>query len=237
MKKKDVTKTELKKAAKELNEQLGLEPPILLDIKVEALKKKVIEAADLVDPEQDEFTDGVWDILEALECATRPGSGEEADVMVEGEEADDAVEEAMDDTLVEDFKAAKKLVELKTLAYEWDCFANLDLNKYKGLSGPRELRADMLECLPGDVREQVEPKAAEKPAQGKKDKPAKAQKASTVSKESNTAITAFWNENYGKPEDKGIKVAKEIQEKTGEDLDAIYRIIAERAKQATKKES
>jgi len=195
MKKEDVTKTELKKVAKELNEQLGLEPPILLGIKVEALKKKVIEAADLIDPEQDEFTDGVWDILEALECAIRPGSDEDDDESPEEADAEDspeeadaedspeeadtedspeeadadaAVEEAMEDTLVEDFKGVKKLAELKTLAEEWECFANLDLDKYKGLSGPRELRADMLECMPDDVREQVEPKAAEKPAQGKK---------------------------------------------------------------------
>jgi hypothetical protein len=170
MKKEDVTKTELKKAAKELNEQLGLAPPILLDAKVEALEKKVIEAAALIDPDQDEFSDGVWDILEALECAARPGSEDddetggvldEGPTVIEGEAADVLVEEAMDDTLVEDFKAAKKLAELKTLAEEWECFADLDLDKYKGLSGPRELRADMLECLPDDVREQVEPKAAE----------------------------------------------------------------------------
>jgi hypothetical protein len=194
MKKEDVTKTELKKAAKELNEQLGLAPPILLDVKVEALEKKVIEAAALIDPDQDEFSDGVWDILEALECAARPGSEDddetggvldEGPTVIEGEAADVLVEEAMDDTLVEDFKAAKKLAELKTLAEEWECFADLDLDKYKGLSGPRELRADMLECLPDDVREQVEPKAAEKPVKEKaekKDKPAKEKKANKMTR-------------------------------------------------------
>jgi hypothetical protein len=206
MEKKDVTKTELKKASKELNEQLGLEPPILLGLKVAALEKKVVEAAALIDPEEDEFSDGVWDILEALECATRPGSedddetggvldegptvveGEDADALVdealdegptvvEGEDADALVDEALDDTLVEDFKGAKKLAELKTLAEEWECFADLDLDKYKGLSGPRELRADMLGCLPDDVREQVEPKAAEKPVKGEKTEPVKEKKA------------------------------------------------------------
>jgi hypothetical protein len=189
MKKEDVTKTELKKAAKELNGQLGLEPPILLDVKVKALEKKVIEAAALIDPEEDEFSDGVWDILEALECAARPGSEDDGDAEpedgdaagevldVESEDADAAVEEAVEDTLVEDFKAAKKLADLKTMVSEWECFSKLDLDAYKGLQAPRQLRADMLECLPEDVREQIEPKAAEKPVKGEKTEPVKEKKA------------------------------------------------------------
>lgn len=87
-------------------------------------------------------------------------------------------EEAMDDTLVEDFKAAKKLAELKELAQEWECFANLDLDSYAGLQGPKKLRADMLECMPDELREQVEPKPVDKP---KADKPAKEKKEKAVS--------------------------------------------------------
>jgi hypothetical protein len=216
MKKEDVTKTELKKAAKELNGQLGLEPPILLDVKVKALEKKVIEAAALIDPEEDEFSDGVWDILEALECAARPGSEDDGDAEpedgdaagevldVESEDADAAVEEAVEDTLVEDFKAAKKLADLKTMVSEWECFSKLDLDAYKGLQAPRQLRADMLECLPEDVREQIEPKAAEKPVKDKaekKDKPIKEkkEKESTVTMNRVEAAVKAYTE-IGDPE-------------------------------------
>jgi len=173
MEAKDVTKTELKKVAKELNEQMGLEPPILLDLKVSALKEMCIEAAGQIDLEQDEFSDEVWEVLGALGCDPRVETSdkdgdeeqpEEADNVIEGEEADAAVEEAMEDTLVEDFKSAKKLKELKELAQEWECFANLDLDSYAGLQGPKKLRAAMLECMPDEVREQIEPKPAEKAA-------------------------------------------------------------------------
>ena len=183
MEAKDVTKTELKKVAKEFNEQMGLEPPILLDLKVSALKEKCIEAAGQIDLEQDEYSDEVWEILGALGCdpredaeeedaeeedAEEEDAEEEVDNVVEGEEADEAVEEAMEDTLVEDFKAAKKLVELKEVAGAWECFANLDLDSYAGLQGLKKLRAAMLDCMPDEVREQIEPKPA-----AKADKPTK----------------------------------------------------------------
>ena len=188
MKAKDVTKTELKKVAKEFNEQMGLEPPILLDLKVSALKEKCIEAAGQIDLEQDEYSDEVWEILGALGCDPRVEDSdedageeeppEEADNIVEGEDADEAVEEAMEDTLVEDFKAAKKLKELKEVAEAWECFEKLDLDSYAGLQGLKKLRADMLECLPDDVREQVDPKPVEK---AKATKPAKEKKATKKS--------------------------------------------------------
>ena len=184
MEAKDVTKTELKKVAKEFNEQMGLEPPILLDLKVSALKEKCIEAAGQIDLEQDEYSDEVWEILGALGCDPRDDAGEDdageddageddAGEDDAGEDdAGEAVKEAMEDTLVEDFKSAKKLKELKELAQEWKCFANLDLDSYAGLLGPKKLRADMLECMPDEVRAQLEPKPA-----AKADKPAKEKKA------------------------------------------------------------
>ena len=168
MEAKDVTKTELKKVAKEFNEQMGLEPPILLDLKVSALKEKCIEAAGQIDLEQDEYSDEVWEILGALGCDPREDAEEAVEEDAVEEDAEEAVEEAMEDTLVEDFKAAKKLAELKELAQEWECFANLDLDSYAGLQGPKKLRAAMLDCVPDEVREQIEPKPA-----AKADKPAK----------------------------------------------------------------
>lgn len=203
MEAKDVTKTELKKVAKEFNEQMGLEPPILLDLTVKALKAKCIEAAAQIDLEQDEYSDEVWEILGALGCDPRvevsnedtdqpddePGDAQDKDeTVVEGEDADAAVEEAMEDTLVEDFKAAKKLAELKELAQEWECFEKLDLDSYAGLQGPKKLRAAMLDCMPDELREQIEPKPVEKTAKPAKEKKVKASKSPGVIATIATAI-------------------------------------------------
>lgn len=206
MEAKDVTKTELKKVAKELNEQMGLEPPILLDLKVSALKEMCIEAASQIDLEQDEFSDEVWEVLGALGCDPRVETSdkdgdeeqpEAADNVIEGEDADAAVEEAMEDTLVEDFKSAKKLKELKELAQEWECFANLDLDSYAGLQGPKKLRADMLECMPDELREQVAPKPVDKPT---KEKKAKAPKGPGVIATIATAIEEAGENGISKEE-------------------------------------
>jgi hypothetical protein len=238
MEAKDVTKTELKKVAKEFNEQMGLEPPILLDLKVSALKEKCIEAAGQIDLEQDEYSDEVWEVLGALGCDPRVETSDEGveedpdETVVEGEEADALVEEAMEDTLVEDFKAAKRLVELKEVAEAWECFEKLDLDSYAGLQGPKKLRADMLGCLPDELREQIEPKPAaktDKPAKPKKEKKAPALKAN---KEDVAAVEKAWTADFGKPEDKGIKVAREIEAKTGVHIDIVYRTIMALAKKA-----
>lgn len=179
MKAKDVTKTELKKVAKEFNEQMGLEPPILLDLKVSALKEKCIEAASQIDLDEDEYSDEVWEVLAALGCDPRVEYEDEV------EEADEAVEEAMEDTLVEDFKGARKLAELKEVAAEWDIFADLDLSIYTGLQGPKKLRVDMLNCMPDEVRAQIESKSVEKAAGKKNDT-----KTQTVSRPSSEEVKA-----------------------------------------------
>lgn len=168
-------KSELIVVAEELNDVLGLDPEINVKGKVKKLQQEIIEAGQLIDPVGDEFTDETWAVLEELGAASRPG--EESGVQEEGvEDAPDAVEEQEEQEeeageLVEDFKAAKKLVELKEVAEAWECFEKLDLDSYAGLQGPKKLRADMLECLPDEIREQLEPKPVGK---GKVDKPAKA---------------------------------------------------------------
>lgn len=170
MKAEDITKPALKKVAKELNEQLGLEPPILLDIKTDALQEKCIEAAALIDPQQDEFSEQVWEILGALGCDPRTNVTEEAsqpaEVVEDEGEATKLVGEAMEETLVVDFKAAKKLKDMKALADEWECFANLDLDTYTGLGGVKQLREDMLACMPAKLRKLIEPKSAAKTEAG-----------------------------------------------------------------------
>jgi len=55
----------LRQVAQELNEVLGLEPPIGLTLEEEELEEKLIEASALVEP-GDEFSPGTWQVLEAL---------------------------------------------------------------------------------------------------------------------------------------------------------------------------
>ncbi|MDD4274267.1 MAG: hypothetical protein PHG14_11135 [Desulfobacter postgatei] len=122
-------------------------------------------------------------------------------------------------TLAENFKNAKKLAELKDLAQEWDCFKDLDLDQYKGLQGPKLLKADMLKVMPEEARKQLETPP----------KPTKKAKPTDKGKQT---IMEYWKVHYGKPEHKGIKVAREIETKTGQDIDTIYRTIAALAKKA-----
>jgi hypothetical protein len=247
--KASITKTELKKVAKELNEELGLEPPILLNLKVEALKKKCIQATTLIDVEQDEFTEGAWETLKKLECdipgvaeATGEAPEEEVDeeadsaveesdeetedknteeveepqetgdekvaegdvedveiededveiededVEIEDEETQKKINEALNDTLVENFKAAKKLAELKEMLGEWECFEKLDQNSYTGLSGYRKLRADMLTCMPEELQQQFQSSSNEGSTEGTSPKPKRKRASAEEIQERNSFI-------------------------------------------------
>jgi len=152
----------LKKAAKELNEKLGLEPPILMGLSVPVMKKKVKEAASLINAEEDEFSEGTWDVLEELGAGSRPSGVEEPEA--EEPEVEAAVEDAMDETLLEDFNAARSLVALKGMCAEWDVFADIDVDdkEFTGLQGPKKLKAAMLELLPEDLKSQLAPKPTAK---------------------------------------------------------------------------
>jgi cobalamin biosynthesis protein CobT len=88
-------KKDLAAAAVELNEVLGLDPEIDPTDTVGKLKAKIKEAGELVDPENDEFSDETWDVLEALEAAFRP-------VMDEAPAKEDEPEEDPDDEDDED---------------------------------------------------------------------------------------------------------------------------------------
>ena len=66
----------LNEVAKELNTVMGLEPPIkTVGVKKETLLEKVKEAAEYIDPEQDEFTDETQEALREL--GLWPGKEEE----------------------------------------------------------------------------------------------------------------------------------------------------------------
>ena len=83
-------KSELIVVAKELNDVLGLDPEINVKGKVKKLQQEIIEAGQLIDPVEDEFTDETWAILEELGAASRPGEVNEEE---EEEGTPDAVEE------------------------------------------------------------------------------------------------------------------------------------------------
>lgn len=65
-------RSELVTAAEELNKVLGLDPAIDIKMKVKDLKNKMIEAGELIDPTDDEFTSETWTVLESIGAATRP---------------------------------------------------------------------------------------------------------------------------------------------------------------------
>jgi len=83
-------KSELIVVAEELNHVLGLDPEIDVKGKVKKLQQAIIEAGQLIDPVEDEFTDETWAVLEELGAASRPG--EENGVQEEGAEADEGTE-------------------------------------------------------------------------------------------------------------------------------------------------
>lgn len=89
-------KSELIVVAKELNDVLGLDPEIDVKGKVKKVQQAIIEAGQLIDPVEDEFTDETWAILEELGAASRPGeeNGVQEEEGADAEEAEEAEEAA-----------------------------------------------------------------------------------------------------------------------------------------------
>jgi hypothetical protein len=179
-------KETLIEVAKELNEVLGLEPAIEVKskVKIKDLKESILQAGQLIDPAEDEFTDNTWTILEDLGAASRPAKEydrEEADEEEEGneqdsdgplsdyeeeeEEEEEEKEEAdeEEESLFVQVQKAKKLDELRAIAEGNKEFKKLQkkLDDYKGLQGTRQLKKDMFKELG------VEP-SAEAPKEEKK---------------------------------------------------------------------
>jgi hypothetical protein len=92
-----MTKKEVVSAAKELNKVLGLDPQIDTKQDLETLKNLVMQAAELIEPE-DEISKKTMALIDALreEAATSESEEEEADIDEE-EEGDDEPEEEGDD--------------------------------------------------------------------------------------------------------------------------------------------
>lgn len=165
-KKKDYL-DQLAEAAEELNEVLGLEPPIDTDgVTKSVLEEKIIEASELL-AEEDEISKSTRTILDSL-LSPDEDEEEEADLDIKGD--DDVDEEEEDDEDIEDpslaevVQATKKRKDLKALAKSEPEFAGIK-NKISKLKTADELREVMLEALESGKKPEPKkvPKAPEKP--------------------------------------------------------------------------
>lgn len=78
-------RSDLVDVADELNKELGLDPAIDTKKKVKDLKDLIIEVGEIVDQDEDEFSDLTWRTLEYLQVLDR--SGESSDKKQEGAES------------------------------------------------------------------------------------------------------------------------------------------------------
>ena len=90
-----INEKQLRAAAKELNEVLGLEPPINAKANVEVLTTKVKEAIKLIDPKEDEFSETTTDVIAELNASGKK-KGKKAP-KPEDEDEDDNNETVDDD--------------------------------------------------------------------------------------------------------------------------------------------
>jgi len=143
-------RSELIKAAKELNDVMGLEPAIDIQLKITELQEKIIEAAKFIDPVGDKFSKATDAVLATLNAIPE----EEAEVIVPEKSKPTETKEAevvpeTPEELTALVTNTKKLAELKEIVNTYDDFKKLrkGLDAFQGLSGPRELKPVMLKAL------------------------------------------------------------------------------------------
>lgn len=100
------TKKQLVKAAKELNEVLGLDPKIDLTQNLEGLTQGITEAADLIEPE-DEFSQETLAVIKELRPANEEPEDEEDDEADEDTE-NEGTEDSDEDDAPEDEKPSQE---------------------------------------------------------------------------------------------------------------------------------
>jgi hypothetical protein len=167
-----VKRSALIKAAKELNEELGLKPPIDVKVKKEKeiegkkfpfneyLEQMVPQAFSMFDPEMDQLSNETIATCKALQPEKEETETSKPAGIPEG------AEEVID--LTDLLTKTKKLADLKTLVGEYDVFEPLrdKLDDFAGLSGPRELRPEMEKCLGITPVKNITPKEAGKKRTG-----------------------------------------------------------------------
>jgi len=105
-----VKRSELSEVAKELNQVMGLEPEINTAAKVKDLKEKVMEAGQHIDPQEDEFTESTWEIMENLGAAFRPAEEYTPDRSGEQEEEESQEEQPKQKSVSEE-ESVKEQIE------------------------------------------------------------------------------------------------------------------------------
>ena len=163
-------RSELSACAKTLNDLLGLEPPIDGKGKVKALKVKLTEAAGMLTPE-DAIPEEVTATLIQIGALEDPESKIDPSTETEPEEtkpAEAPEEQPVDMTAL--INGTGKLATLKGIVGEHSkFFPDLvsKLDNYKGLAGPKTLKADMFAALGVEVPVKTSAKKAKTAAKPK----------------------------------------------------------------------
>ena len=161
-------RSQLMEASEELNELLFEEgdKQRIDGNSVEELSEQIKEAAELIDPEQDEISEDTEQVLKNLDVWELPEK-EEPEKEEQTEEAEVVPET---DPLVEEIEDAERLKDLRDIAKANDEFKEIrgKLTKWKD---EEDLRGVMLEILEGPPEEkEPEEVPKEKPAPKKKEK-------------------------------------------------------------------
>lgn len=184
------TKT-LKKAAKDLNRFIEKEDRINLKLGVGELEDKILEASQVIEPE-DDLEETTLTVLRSLGW---DGWSEEPEEPEEpGEESEEPGEEPLDD-LSARVMVTKRLGDLKELVDNHNEFKKLkkSLDNYKGLQGTRELKNKMLELLGVDLNKLNQEKVKTKGKGTRKEKKQKSVENTRVG-----IIGIVMNKNKGK---------------------------------------
>ena len=164
-------RTELVKAAEEMNEVLDLDPQISTGkaAKIDEIIAEIKEAAQVIE-EDDEFSDETLAVLKDLGCIEieEGSSKEEEEAGTDDDPDDDKQEEEKEEDLPTLIAGTAKLAALKDLVNEHDEFKKLrkSLDGYTGIHGPKALKADMMEVL-GISSEKASPASSETQKTGK----------------------------------------------------------------------
>lgn len=162
-----ITKKELIKTAKELNELMGLDPaiPTAKDTEDSVLMEKIGEAAEMLE-EDDEISEVAQEVI---------------DYIAEQQEEDDEQQEEDDEEEAEEEQTTEQLIEasdykgLKAMVADYPEFKGIDINIYPAKK-IEELRARMLRDLAKKAEKKAPEAAAAKKDAVKKDAPAKKEK-------------------------------------------------------------
>lgn len=180
-----INEKQLRAAAAELNDVLGLDPAInTKKSSVEVLTEKIKEATDLIDPDQDEFTEETQQVLDEVtgkagddkdeapkakagkKAPAKPAKKEEPDEDEDDDEDDDDEDDEDDDdeaddepTLRAQITDAEDLAELKEIAKANSEFKSL-VKKLSSFVKAKVLRPAMLDLIEDEDDEAAEKAAA-----------------------------------------------------------------------------